>query len=182
MLTQYVRISTRELIAHPGLLEPGSISTWRFPGGLTVTVEAFPHSVRLTAGQVHTVVSLRHVPLPYGGHRVWLVCPHCCASRGMMFLGSLTWACRKCLHLVYPSSREDRHGRLGRKLEKRLRLLGSGWTLDFERIPKKPRQRWRTYWRLREEIAALESARALELLSACVPNLVARSPRALRSR
>lgn len=156
-----------DLRKHPVLLQPGCESTWPFSSGSTrydVTLTAREGEVLLESGPVRTRVRLERVPMRFGGHRTWFLCPACGQRRGMMFLGSNAWACRCCLRLKYPSSREDRHGRLGRKMQKRMRRLGSGWTNDLRSLDKPRWMRWRTYWKLREELAHLDHDRALELL------------------
>jgi len=87
----------------------------------------------------------------YGGQRPWFCCPNerCRRRAAVLYLTRDGLLCRLCLHLAYPSQREDRAGRLLTKAQKiRMRLGGSGNM--FQRFPPRPKGMHRnTYRRLR---------------------------------
>lgn len=86
-------------------------------------------------------VLLTSTSCTYGGQRRWFICPHCC---------------RYCHNLAYESQREDRCGRLLRKVQSiRSRLGGSTYLADP--FPPKPKgMHGTTYRRLQREAEEAE--------------------------
>jgi len=96
---------------------------------------------------VRSMVRLDWTPCHFGGRRAWFLCPHC-KRRVAVLHGSTTIACRHCFRLAYPSTREGKAERAGRRAEKiRARLEwrpGIAWGMD-----RKPRHmHWDTFDRL----------------------------------
>jgi len=60
-------------------------------------------------------VFLDHTPCRLGGSRPWFLCPaRRCGRRVAILYGGTIFACRRCHHLAYDSSREDAGGRATR--------------------------------------------------------------------
>jgi hypothetical protein len=104
-------------------------------------------------------IELAWTACPLGGSRPWLVCPRCGRSAGVLYYadsmqGDL--ACRLCLELFYPSTRETPLHRLIRRAQAlRRRLRGPANLL--EPIPgKPPRMHWSRYLRLRRRLETHE--------------------------
>ena len=132
----------------------GSIGVWVSEGAARVELsyakdgEQYRYPVQLTWTRCH-----------FGGRRTWFQCPNpgCRQRAAKLYLGSRTFACRRCYRLVYRSqchSPRDRALTQAGKL--RMRLGGSeGIAWDFPDKP--PRMRWRTYERLRASCERYES-------------------------
>ena len=104
---------------------------------------------------------LTSTPCNYGRVRWWFSCPCCNRRAAVLFIMDDTLRCAKCGRVSYSSQRGDAMDRAWirqRKLEAR---LIDGWQ-------KPKRMRWKTYERLRAEIAGCEIQRidAMELAMA----------------
>ena len=161
-----VRLSIRAL-AREGFLAPGTTSTWWFKStrGVEKKLEATAGAnlLRLVSGAVEARAGLEWEPVHFGGTRPWLRCPRCSRRCVMVFLHG-AFGCRLCLRLVYPSTRQDRHGRIGRRLALVVRRMG-GRPGEPPPLARKPRwMRWPTFSRLALEARALEERRLGALL------------------
>jgi len=87
-----------------------------------------------------------------GGRRRWLSCPRC-RRRCRVLYRAQRFRCRKCLGLVYESTRQPWRQRMLDQADKlSFRVAGSD-AASYERdeFPEKPkRMRWTTYHRLEE--------------------------------
>ena len=117
-----------------------------------------------TAGEdwedVVEVVGLARLPCPFGGERLYFLCPGgngaTCGRRvGKLYGAGRHFLCRRCSKLTYASQCEDTGGRLRRKARKVLRRLdgdNSDWI-----SAQRPKGMWRrTFDRLQREAFELE--------------------------
>ena len=96
-------------------------------------------------------------PCPMGGHRPWFACPLCGRRVAILYLAGAL-ACRRCLHLAYPSTREGKIDRLCRRRQRLWNRLG-GRTRQLHDLPERPRgMRGRTYDRIIQELLSVEHA------------------------
>lgn len=109
---------------------------------------------------VREAVPLDRTPCPYGGERVWFLCPGCLARRAVLYGVGGRFRCRACHDLAYSSTREgvaERHRRRADELRRRLDCEPGPFSFPW----KPPRMRWRTYERIAAEIDAREYAATL---------------------
>lgn len=101
-------------------------------------------------------VLLTSTPCTFGGQRCWFVCPHCSRRARKLFGAGKYFLCRHCYRLAYESQREDRYGRLVRKIQNiRTRLGGSSYLADP--FPPKPKgMHETTYKRLQQKAEEAE--------------------------
>ena len=91
----------------------------------------------------------------FGGNRAWFRCPSC-GRRAAILYGATLFACRRCLRLVYESTREAPYSRaLTRAQAIHAKLGGSGITDDPLFKPKG--MHWRTFHRLYQKFEEAES-------------------------
>jgi len=84
----------------------------------------------------HYPVALEWMCCRFGGNRAWFRCP-ACGRRAAILYGANIFRCRKCLRLVYESTREAPHYRALRKAQNiHEKLGGSGCTFDPVFKPK----------------------------------------------
>ncbi len=102
-------------------------------------------------------ILLTSTPCNFGGQRRWFLTPHCSRRVGKLFGVGKRFLCRHCYHLAYESQREDRYGRVLRKIQNiRTRLGGSSYLADP--FPPKPKgMHDSTYQRLVQEAEEAES-------------------------
>ncbi|WP_156373672.1 hypothetical protein [Rhizobium sp. Leaf386] len=99
---------------------------------------------------------------PFGGSRLYLVCPRC-RRRCVVMYGGSHFRCRRCLNLAYSSQSEDASGRAMSKAQNIRKRLGDCGGFD-DPFPDKPKgMHWETYHRLKRECAILEERVAVEL-------------------
>jgi hypothetical protein len=91
-------------------------------------------------------------PCHFGRARPWFLCPYCFKRVGKLYIGAGGLGCRKCYHLAYSSTREDRGTRIWRKQGK---LEAKIIYYDGEYFKPTGMHR-KTFNRLLEQIAALE--------------------------
>lgn len=103
-------------------------------------------------------IALTPTPCNFGGFRWWARCPACDRRIAILYGVRGAFRCRRCLGLVYESTRESAGDRALRKSRKiRARLAGPPGIIGA--LPAKPpRMWWRTYGRLAEQAAATEAA------------------------
>ncbi len=53
----------------------------------------------------NSTINLTQTETNFGGKREWLVCPRCEAKSGILYQDEDDFACRKCLNLIYSSSK-----------------------------------------------------------------------------
>ena len=114
---------------------------------------------------VDCVVPIASTPCNYGGSRRWFRCPECKKRIAVIYIQSLSCACRKCSELVYSSQRESAGDRARQRAQNiRMRLGGSANL--FEPFPRKPKwMRWTTYQRLQLEAIKDEGPNLAHLIS-----------------
>jgi hypothetical protein len=82
-------------------------------------------TVRSRSGE--QVIGVTWTPCHYGGERPWWRCP-VCGRRAAVLYQWRVWACRRCLRLAYPSTRQDACERLdarARRLGERVGVSGA---------------------------------------------------------
>jgi hypothetical protein len=97
-------------------------------------------------------VSFLYTATQFGGRRRWLSCPRC-RRRVRVLYRAQRFRCRKCLGLVYESTRQPWHQRVIDQADKlAYRVAGPAAAVyDRDEFPDKPkRMRWTTYHRLEE--------------------------------
>lgn len=145
-----------------GMLKPGYWGGWQWTrDGVEVA------SIRMRTEEGRVVLMYRHrsygaewkdeeypvrivrTRCNLGGYRPWFICPACgCGRRVAILYGGAIFACRRCHHLAYTSSRKDFDGRMTRRADTiRARL---GWEPGIlNGTGEKPKwMRWRTFRRL----------------------------------
>ena len=113
------------------------------------------------AEYTHELISFAYTATQFGGRRRWLVCPSCGSPRRALFRAMKRFRCRKCLGLVYQSTREPSQQRVLDQADKlAYRVAGAASDVcERDDFPEKPkRMRWRTYWRLEERYYAYMEA------------------------
>jgi hypothetical protein len=99
----------------------------------------------------------------FGGRRRWLSCPRC-NRRVRVLYQARRFRCRKCLGLVYESTRQPWYQRVIDQADKlSFRVTGAAAAV-YERddFPDKPkRMRWAIYWKLEERYYRYMSAWAV---------------------
>jgi len=153
-----------------GLLVPGLSSTlswrWRRREGGTVRFSVFPDSifldyrVRIRGSDCEPVsefIPLTRTPQPFGGERIWFVCPSCQTLRAVLFVRKF-FRCRNCHDLSYRTRNENGLGRnlLGASKIKQRLGGGPGVVGPFPERPKGMHER--TYFRLMAQYERFVSA------------------------
>ena len=164
-------------VARRGLLVPGTAFTWHWTNGdgkrvgnIGVRVTGDPErltldyqwSVNGSAPQgVQCSIAIERTPCFYGRNRPWLLCPKCGQRCGVLYFsgrGAGLYACRNCVGITYASQCQDSVGRTWIKQRKIEGRLLDGWN--------KPKgMHWKTYDRLRDEVAGCDRKRNLALMS-----------------
>jgi hypothetical protein len=91
-------------------------------------------------------------PCHFGRARPWFLCPYCFKRVAKLYIGKGGLGCRKCYHLAYSSTREDRSTRIWRKQKK----LEAKIIVDDGQYFKPAGMHWKTFNRLVERIDDLE--------------------------
>ena len=115
-------------------------------------------------------VDLVRTACQLGGSRPWLVCPDCGRRCGVLYYIDLmrgTLACRQCLRLVYPSTRETRLDRLVRRAQVLRHRLGGSTNLFNPPPGKPPRMHWRRFSRESRKLAEVERRFDLSVRAWC---------------
>lgn len=124
-------------------------------------------SWRGSVSNVHLVSTAMHL----GGRREWFECP-ACKGRVRILYGP-GFACRKCRHLNYPSTRQCTRDRvITRAVRLRRSLGGDGSLLDPFPARLKGMKR-KTWWRLFAK-ASLDERRGINGMALAVAGLSAR--------
>ncbi len=162
-------------LARDGLLAPGWFGlSWRNDErevasiGVSVPTRSDPPAevfldYRSSSGggpwrDIRERVGLDWTPCRYGGARPWFVCPTCLRRVALLYLGNPYWACRRCLDLVYQSTREGEAARLRDRAQRLVRRLGGGPRDDAYDVTRPKGMHWTTYRRLKAEALAAEQA------------------------
>ena len=162
LTTQYNAININSLVRRglfPGKHAQGEI---HFSGGGSVRFEvhgdyvSFQYSCggRMNGWSIYTETT----PTNFNGRRRWFRCPSCGRRAGVMYFSSCGPQCRRCLHLIYPTSREKR---MGKAVIKRNRLYHALGAEPMQRIAtiKKPKgMHWKTFERKKDELLAAQEA------------------------
>jgi ribosomal protein S27E len=100
-------------------------------------------------------VEVVRVKQPFGGHRLWVVCPDCRKRRiALVEMEKNRFSCRVCGNVPHLSTRLSPLARQHYKAYKILFCRLGG--IDAKRVCRKPRyMRWPTYARLYREMAVL---------------------------
>src|SRR5262249_21057874 len=94
-----------------------------------------------------------------GGSRPWMVCPDCGRRCGVLYYTNFVrdeLACRLCLRLTYPSTRETQFHRLIRRAQVLRHRLGGSTNLFNPPPGKPPRMHWRRFDRLFRQLVKVE--------------------------
>jgi hypothetical protein len=94
---------------------------------------------------MHYHIAVEWTPCHLGGERAWFRCPARDRRAAILYIGGNT-ACRQCRQLVYPSQREQPHGRALLKAQGIHEKLGGTGILG-DRICKPKGMHWRTFSR-----------------------------------
>src|SRR5215204_5689951 len=104
-------------------------------------------------------VALTETSCTFGGTRPWFLCPQpglnwqCPGRVARLSVDGLRLGCRRCLGLAYASQRAGEASLAGRRARRARRRLGDKGTL-LAPVPSRPKgMHWRTYIRLRNEVA-----------------------------
>lgn len=166
-------------VARSGRLTPGQHFSWHWTsdgervGSISVRSEtdrmvlSYQRTYNGESQQVECRLWLAACAGGYGS-RPMFRCP-CCARRcAVVYFGGNTFACRKCLRLVYLSEAEDAMGRLWRKQRKiEARLL------DGDSCYQKPKgMHWRTFNRLADKIDEIEQQKDMACFAHLAPLLM----------
>jgi len=159
-----------------GCLTPGTGSYLKWKNGSNIVIEPTPETIELAytishngqqGERVHIEVPLSWTSCNYGGKRPWFICPGkgCGRRVAKLYLAGKYFLCRHCHDLAYLSQRQGKEFRLIDKAQKIYRRLGAKCRndLDFKSKPKGMHQK--TYDRLRDEAAELESE---AIMAACM--------------
>jgi len=92
----------------------------------------------------------------FNGRRRWFLCPRCCRRFAVLFLSRYGVRCRKCLHLVYPSSRERAFGRAQLKKERLLRKIGADSAANAWQVTRPKWMHHNTFERKKRELETVE--------------------------
>ncbi len=144
--------------AREGKLRQGNYFGWRWTlgeeevGSIGVHVESsysltLKYSCSVDGGERQSVsfpITLTYTTCPFGGERVWFICPHSGRRVAKLYSYRGRWYCRKALRLTYQSQSDDFMTRMHRGIE---RLESKLWIENFK--PKG--MHWTTYNRIMEK-------------------------------
>ena len=164
------QLDVREL-HRGGLLTPGKSLSWQWSrnGETTATINLQVEADRVfliysnrnrhhNSGEwepMNYAVWLDRTPCPFGGRRVWWLCPVLgCGRRVAVLHGGRVFACRQCNGLAYRSQRETDGDRAARRANTIRRKLGWEPGILNGYGDKRKGMHWRTYWRLRAQHGA----------------------------
>lgn len=163
MTCEALRVDVGYLARH-NMLAPGQLTplTWTCHGELCGSIHLYAHAerivlyfrVRVDGGEWKSCsqsVPLVTVPTNFG-HRRLFRCPTCGRACRDLYSGRTSFACRKCLRLLYFSQFQadwERATDQARALRRRVGAPETGL------LTKPRRMRWRTYRRLIARDAAL---------------------------
>lgn len=100
--------------------------------------------------RIQETIFLDWTEQPFGGKRVWFLCPHCHSRRGILY-GRVRYLCRKCHGLTY-DSQYDPYPQLPWTRCHRVRERLGGDDALSSPFPRKPKgMHHKTYERLRDE-------------------------------
>ncbi len=155
-------------LARAGALSPDAEFIWEWSSGggvrASAVVRAGVDNVAiafqdLRQGVTREVnsqrVRIERTTGPVGGARPWFLCPDCERRVAIIYGAGLWFSCRTCKGLVYASQGQNAGMRATRRAHRLQRAMG--WPAGLFAEPgEKPRgMHWRTYWRIRAELAAL---------------------------
>jgi hypothetical protein len=139
----------------------------RLPGGFATVSD---ESVVIDWGGHQFAIALVRTFPHLGGPREWFECPQCGHRARIVYAPS--FACRTCLGLVHPSTRQNSFDRrLSRARQIRRQLGGTGALL--EPFPNRPRGMKRATWRRWLEKANRAEGAAITLIE----KFISRRPR-----
>jgi hypothetical protein len=98
-------------------------------------------------------IRLTSTPCPYGGRRLWFLCPTMACRRRVakLYLRDGSFRCRGCHRLAYASQREARCYQAMNRAHKIQQRLGGPPGFAYPFPPKPKGMHWRTYdrWQLK---------------------------------
>lgn len=112
----------------------------------------------VTYGLQEWPVMLDTAPLPFGGHRRYMLCPICSSRRQDLYVSGIVLACRVCLGLRYGSQHETVRDRMFRRVHAIRERLGWKGGIAHPNGVKPARMHQSTYKRLVDEHNALANA------------------------
>ena len=169
LVTQYDALGIGSLIRRglfrgkPGMRARGEV---RFPGGGSVSFEvdgdrlAFMYGTNggpMNTWRVGTVTT----PTNFGGRRRWFRCPSCDRRAGVLYFSSCGPQCRRCLHLIYPTSRERAFGKRCMKRDRLALALGAEPMQELWYLAKPKGMHWKTFEKKKRQLRAAQEAVAL---------------------
>ena len=104
------------------------------------------------------VVPIDRTACGYGGSRNWFRCPVCSRRCELLYLRAYRFACRKCQRVAYTSQSSEPMARLIHKSHKLQAKVAEG-------RPKG--MRWRTFYRIWEQVHEIEEVAELHFLARC---------------
>lgn len=109
-------------------------------------------------GELEWCVFLDNVPLPFGGHRRFMLCPVCTSKRSALYVYGKVLACRVCLGLRFRSQHETKRDRMFSRLYAIREQLGWQGGLDQPNGKRPYRMHLATFKRLEAKHDALADA------------------------
>lgn len=140
--------------------------TWRWSSGreASIGLDARETNIVLsfTSQRVAMTqrVELEYTANNYGGCRPWFRCPRCFQRVGVLYFMQGEFTCRPCSGLRYKSKSEGFQDRMLRKARKIRDRLDADYGLGT--LASRPKgMHWKTFFRLEEKLADLESGALL---------------------
>jgi len=172
LVTQYNALGINHLVRRglfPGKDARGEL---RFSGGGGVRFEVhgdflvFSYACDggpMRAWSVSTVTTATQ----FNGRRRWFRCPSCERRAGILYFSRGGPQCRRCLHLIYPTSRERAFGKAVMKRDRLFRALGADPMQELWRLDKPKRMHWKTFERKKRKLQAAQDA-VVRTMGACL--------------
>jgi hypothetical protein len=140
----------------------GSTASVLIAGGLdTITLDYRVKSPGQDWQSVNQRIPIRWEPCRFGGQRPWFVCDvssngvYCGRRVAKLYGGGQLFACRHCYRLGYAIQRGGSLDRAHQHLARLHRKLGADYVGPDTPTPPKPKwMRWKTYWRIDQQIGA----------------------------
>ena len=175
LTTQYNSLGINYLVRRGLFPEKHARGELRFSGGGGVRFEVhgdfLVFSYACDGGPMRAwSVGTETTPTNFNGRRRWYVCPKCGRRVGVLYFSGGGPQCRRCLHLIYPTSREKRMGKAVIKRNRLYRALGADPMQRVATIEKPKGMHWRTFERKKDELLAAQESVA-NAMGACLAYL-----------
>ncbi|CAM5319817.1 hypothetical protein ECAE60S_00751 [Eoetvoesiella caeni] len=152
---QYQKLDVRQM-HKDGWLMPLMRISLQGSRGLRV-LSVFEQELLIEEGGSRQSISLMWRPCHFGGKRLTLLCPYCCARLGyVLYHRGGAYRCRRCAGLSYPSQQENVYLRSVSRANRVRAKIDPGNTVMFP-IPVKPKgMHKKTYQRLIAQVICNE--------------------------